>query len=158
MALYFISGGPAAGHSHFVRAFKEAYDSADSAANSFSGVIDESNPEDGFHGVSLTGPVSSNTYESPLVSEYASYGSPTMQGAEMYPPILRAMNPAITYPTSGLYDPTTSLSPVTHPHRLPLHHALARAITFPGNVLHHVLHPRIFHRDQHIVRSTNVSN
>lgn len=160
MALYFINGGPAAGHSHFIRAFKAAYDSADSATNSFSGVVDKSNPEDGFHGVSLTSPVSSNTYDSPLymVSESAPYGSLTMQGVETYPPILRAMNPAITYPTNGLYDPT-SLGSIIHPHGSPLHNALARAITFPTHVLHHVLHPHgVYHRDQQIVRSPNVSN
>ncbi|XP_077274745.1 uncharacterized protein LOC143904186 isoform X1 [Temnothorax americanus] len=151
VAQYFINGGPAAGHSHFVRAFNAAYDSADSATNSFSGVVDKSNPEDGFHGVSLTSPVSSNTCDSPLymVSESAPYVSSIMHGAEMYPPILRATNPAITYPTTGLYDPFVQ-SP------LPIHHALVRAVTLPAHVLHHVLHPRLYHHHRGIVRSTNL--
>lgn len=155
MAQYFIDGGPAAGHSHFVRAFN----SADSATNSFSGVVDKSNPEDGFHGASLTNPISWNTYDSPLymVSESAPYASPTMQGAE-YLPILRAVNPGSTYPTNELYEPMIPLGAI-HPHGLP--HALMRAVTLPGHILHHVLHPRVYHRPLYhrgIVRSTNVSN
>lgn len=158
VAQYFIDGGPAAGHSHFVRAFN----SADSATNSFSGVVDESNPEDGFHGASLTSPVSWNTCDSPLymVSESAPYTSPTMRGAEMYPPTLRAMNPGSTYPTNGLYDPMDMIPlGAIHPHGLP--HALLRAVTLPGHILHHVLHPRVYHHPVYhrgIVRSTNVSN
>lgn len=167
MAQYFINGGPATGHSHFVRAFNAARDSADSATNSFSGVVDESNPEDGFHGVPLTSPVSWNTCDSPyMVSEFASpYASPTMQGAETYPPTLRAMNSATAYPRE-LYDPTGPLGSIVHPHGLPLHHALFRAVTFPTHVLHHALHPRMYHHHpvyhhpvyHHHVRSTNVSN
>jgi len=134
--------------------FNATRDIADTAANSFSGVVDESNPEDGFHGVPLTSPVSWNTCDS-LVSESAPYASPTMQGAEMYPPILRAVNPVITYP-SGVYDPMISLG---HPHGLP--HTLIRAATFPAHVLHHILHPRVYHHPVYhrgIVKSTNVSS
>ncbi|XP_028049740.2 uncharacterized protein LOC105838105 isoform X1 [Monomorium pharaonis] len=151
VAQYFINGGPAAGHSHFVRAFNAARDSDDSSStNSFSGVVEESNPEDGFHSASLTSPVSWNTCDSPLymVSESApSYASPTMQGAEMYLPThhSRTMNPAIAYPR-GFYEPTGLLDSIVHPHGLPLHHPLLRAASLPAHVLHHILHPqRVYH-------------
>lgn len=160
MAQYFINGGPAAGHSHFIRAFNVAYDSADSATNSFSGVVDKSNPENEFHGVPLTSPVSSNTCDSPLymVSESAPYASPTMQGVETYP-ILRTVNPAISYSTNGLYDMMSPLGSVLHPREPHLHNPLIRAMTLPAHILHHVLHPRMYRPVYHrgIVRSTNVS-
>lgn len=136
------------------------YDNTDSATNSFSGVVDESNPENEFYGVPLTSPISSNTCDSPLyvVSESAPYASPTMQGIETYP-ILRTVNPPITYATNGLYDPITPLGSVLHPHESRLHHPLIRAVTLPAHILHNVLHPRIYHPAYHrgIVRSNNVS-
>ncbi|XP_011876042.1 PREDICTED: uncharacterized protein LOC105566563 isoform X1 [Vollenhovia emeryi] len=153
VAQYFINGGPATGHSHFVRAFSAAGDSAGSAINSFSGVVDESNPEGGFHDAPLTSPVSSNTCDTPLymVSESESHAR-HMQGAETYPPILRAMNPALTYPTSGLYDPMSPLVSLIHPQPL---HPLIRAATLPTHILHRILHPRVYHPVYHhgIVRS-----
>ncbi|XP_024878317.1 uncharacterized protein LOC112458763 isoform X1 [Temnothorax curvispinosus] len=88
-------------------------------------------------------------YRRRLRPESAPYVSSIMHGAEMYPPILRATNPAITYPTTGLYDPFIQ-SP------LPIHHALVRAVTLPAHVLHHVLHPRLYHHHRGIVRSTNL--
>lgn len=162
VAQYFINGGPAAGHSHFIKAFNAAYDSADSATNSFSGVVGKSNPEDGFHGVPLTSPVSSNTCDCPLymVSESAPYGNPTMQGVETYPPTLRAVNPAITYPTNGFFEPTNLLGSIVHPHPHGLPHVLFRAVTLPAHILHGALHPRVYQPIHHrgIVRSPNVSN
>ncbi|XP_011876044.1 PREDICTED: uncharacterized protein LOC105566563 isoform X2 [Vollenhovia emeryi] len=75
-----------------------------------------------------------------------------MQGAETYPPILRAMNPALTYPTSGLYDPMSPLVSLIHPQPL---HPLIRAATLPTHILHRILHPRVYHPVYHhgIVRS-----
>ncbi|XP_039311833.1 uncharacterized protein LOC105195450 isoform X1 [Solenopsis invicta] len=145
VAQYFINGGPEAGHSHFVRAFNEARDSAESATNSFSGVVEESNPEDGFHGAPLTSPISWNTCNSPLymVSESTPlYASPIMQDAEMDPSTLR-INPAVTY-SSELYNPGL-LGSLLHPHRSPLHQGFIRAVTFPAHVLHNVLYPRTYH-------------
>ncbi|XP_018300725.1 uncharacterized protein [Mycetomoellerius zeteki] len=157
VAQYFINGGPEAGHSHFIRVYNATRNSTDSATNSFSGVVDKSNPEGGFHGVSLPSPVSWNTYDSPLymVSEYAPYVSPTMQGDLS---TIGAMKPPFIYPPTGVYDPTTvPLSTISHPHGLP--HALFRAVTFPAHILHHMLHPRLYHHyplhHRGIIRSTN---
>ncbi|KAL6260192.1 hypothetical protein P5V15_007726 [Pogonomyrmex californicus] len=159
VAQYFINGGPEAGHSHFSRAFEAARNSAESATNSFSGVVKESNPEDGFHDVPLNSPVSWNAFNSPcsyVVSEAVPYGIPTMHGIQTYPPALGAINPDLISPTGG-YDPTSPIGAI-HPHGLPLHHALVRAVTLPGHVLHHILHPRVLHHyplHGGIVRSTN---
>ncbi|XP_011693976.1 PREDICTED: uncharacterized protein LOC105453587 isoform X2 [Wasmannia auropunctata] len=132
VAQYFINGGPAAGHSHFVKMFNATRDSAESATNSFSGVVDENS---------------------------ASYVGPTMEGVEKFTLAspLRALNPAIAYPTSRVYDPLLG-SIVHHPHPHGLPHVLLRAATLPAHVLHNVLHPRAYHRPMYhhgIVRSAN---
>ncbi|XP_018300723.1 uncharacterized protein [Mycetomoellerius zeteki] len=94
-------------------------------------------------------------YKRRLRPEYAPYVSPTMQGDLS---TIGAMKPPFIYPPTGVYDPTTvPLSTISHPHGLP--HALFRAVTFPAHILHHMLHPRLYHHyplhHRGIIRSTN---
>ncbi|XP_011630369.1 uncharacterized protein LOC105422622 isoform X3 [Pogonomyrmex barbatus] len=95
-------------------------------------------------------------YRRRLRPEAVPYGIPTMHGIQTYSPALGAINPDLISPTGG-YDPTSPIGAI-HPHGLPLHHALVRAVTLPGHVLHHILHPRVLHHyplHGGIVRSTN---
>ncbi|XP_011693975.1 PREDICTED: uncharacterized protein LOC105453587 isoform X1 [Wasmannia auropunctata] len=98
-------------------------------------------------------------YRRRLRPDSASYVGPTMEGVEKFTLAspLRALNPAIAYPTSRVYDPLLG-SIVHHPHPHGLPHVLLRAATLPAHVLHNVLHPRAYHRPMYhhgIVRSAN---
>ncbi|KAL0106174.1 hypothetical protein PUN28_016118 [Cardiocondyla obscurior] len=156
VAQYFINGGPAAGHSHFIRAFNAAYDNQP-ATSSFSG-IDESNPENEFRSVSLTSPsTSSNTYDSPLhmVPEYGPRASKTMQNKWMYIP----MSPGIVYPTHEEYDPHM-MNSIIRPNKLPLYRIAFTPVTIPDYGIHQMLYPHVYHSEYQrgLLRSSNVSN
>lgn len=159
MAQYFINEGPAAGHSHFIKAFNAAYDSADSATNSFSGVLDGMNkPENEFYGeLSLNSPISWNTCDSPLYMAEETGSHPPMSDAEI--PIIGIINPALSYSANILYDAANPLvGSIVHPYRS--HHTLHRTDGFPGVLYnlfnHHRWSPG--HHPVHYGRSSNVSN
>lgn len=169
MAQYFINGGPAAGHSHFINAFNAAYGSADSTTNSFSGIppLDGNSPEDEFHGEKpLNSAISWNTYNSPLymVPDAGSCPYPAMPGIET--PIVGMINPVLSYVANGLYDATNpSVGSVLHPYRqkhgLHAHHNLHRTNGLPGQILYNLFYHRLSHH--HPVhyggfRNSNVSN
>ncbi|XP_050456257.1 uncharacterized protein LOC126853987 isoform X1 [Cataglyphis hispanica] len=135
VAQYFINGGPAVGHSHFIKAFNAAYDSTDSATNSFSGILDGNRPENEFYGEKpLNNAISWNTYNSPLymVSEAGPCVHPVVSGVET--PIVGMINPALSYPANEVYATNPLVGSIIHPYRhgLPLHHTLHR---FPGQIL-----------------------
>lgn len=167
MAQYFINGGPAAGHSHFIKAFNVAYDSPDSTTNSFSGVPDGNSPENEFHGEKpLNNAISWNTYNSPLymVPNAGSYPYSAVPGVGS--PI-EMINPVVNYLANGLYDATSPLmGSILHPYRhgygLPVQHNLHRTNNVPGQILYNLLdHYRLSH--PHPVyygdfRNSNVSN
>ncbi|KMQ92270.1 hypothetical protein RF55_7772 [Lasius niger] len=167
VAQYFINEGPAAGHSHFIKAFNAAYDSADSA-NSFSGVLDGTNkPENEFHGeISLNNPISWNTCDSPLymVPETGSCAHPAMSDVET--PIIGMINPALSYPANVLYHAASPMvgsiiHPYRHGHGLPLHHTLHRTDSLPGllhNLFNHHRWSPGYHRPLHHGRSSNDRN
>lgn len=168
MAQYFINGGPAAGHSHFIRVFSEAHDSADSAKNSFSGAVDESSPENGFHSASLIHSISRSTCDSPL---YLVPGNADNQNVNqndvenVYAPNVEAASPAV-YPSGGLCDLTSSLLGAISPqrtHRHGLHHVLLKTATLPAHALHNLLMPHHHHHHHpiyhhSIFRSAHVSS
>lgn len=169
MAQYFINGGPAAGHFHFIKAFNETYNSADSAKNSFSGAVDENSPENGFHSASLIHPISRSTCDSPLylVLGNADDGNNEENAYRGYASNRETANSNV-YPSTGLYDLTSSLlGAISHPHRTHghgLHHILLRTATLPAHALHNLLvrpphhyhhHHPIYH---HNFRSAYVSS
>lgn len=163
VAQYFINGGPATGHSHFIKAFNAAYDSTDSATNSFSGILDGNRPENEFYGEKpLNNAISWNTYNSPLymVSEAGSCVHPVVSGVET--PIVGMINPALSYPANEVYATNPLVGSIIHPYRhgLPPHHILPR---FPGQILSNLFghrravhHHPVYHGD--FIRSSNVSS
>lgn len=164
MAQYFINGGPAAGHSHFIKAFNAAYDSVDSR-NSFSGASDENSPEDEFHGEKpLNDAISWNTYNSPLymIPNARSCPYPAIPGIKT--PIVGMINPVLGYVANGLYDATNpSVGSILHPYRqkhgLYAHHNLHRMNSLPGQILHNLFYHRLSHPVHHSgFRNSNVSN
>ncbi|XP_070170061.1 uncharacterized protein [Polyergus mexicanus] len=163
VAQYFISGGPTAGHSHFIKAFNAAYNSADFATNSFSGILDGNSPENEFHGEKpLNSAISWNTCDSPLymVPDTGSCAHPAVSGVET--PIVGMINPALSYPAHGLYATNPLVGSIIHPYRhgLPSHHTLHN---FPGGILsnlfghHHWPHHHPVYHGSFIRNSNNIN-
>ncbi|XP_032662930.1 uncharacterized protein LOC116840390 isoform X2 [Odontomachus brunneus] len=149
---YFTNGGVSAGHSHFLRGSDAICDNTNSATNSVSGTIRQSNTEDELY--LPTSALSGNIYKSHnfplhiLPGAVATILDPGISSTKTYAPILGIVRPTFDYLANRLYPTDPVLDSNVHllrnrGHKSPSH-VLLQTLALPLHTVHNLAARRYF--------------